>query len=137
MNEHSSKSCPNFDSKVDFVQQNIDNSDSDSELFSNCESLFIGVFEDKENPSSKNKWTIDLLVNQTLLPFKIDPGAQANITPENCFRTLKNQPKLYQPNAKLTDYNGSSITVKGSCILNIELKRKTIPVLFIVSNVTS
>ena len=63
MNEHSSKRCPNFDSKVDFVQQNIDNSDSDSELFSNCESLFIGVFEDKENPSSKNKWTIDLLVN--------------------------------------------------------------------------
>ena len=127
---HFSKCCPNFDSKVDFVQQNMDNSDSDLELFDNCESLFIGVVEDEENYSSENKWAMDLLVNQTLRSFKTDFGAPANIIPENCFRTLKNKPKLHKPNTKLTAYNGSSIPVNGSCILNIEPKRKTIPVLF-------
>ena len=47
--------CWNFDSKVDFVQQNMDNSD----------------------------------LNPELLGGNI---AQANIAPQNCFRTLKNKP---------------------------------------------
>ena len=116
---HFSKCCPNFDSKVDFVQQNMDNSDWDSELFDNCEPLFISVVEDQENSSSENEWTTDLLVNQTLLSFKIDSGAQANITPKNCFRTLKNKLQLHKPSAKLIASNESSIPVKGSCILKI------------------
>ena len=103
--------------------------------FSTSKSLFIGLVEDEEN--SENKWKIDLLGNQTLLSFQIDSGTQANIIPENCFRTLKNKPKLHKPNAKITAYNGSSISVTGPCILNIELKRKTIPILFIVTDVTS
>ena len=110
----------------------MDNSDSDLELFDNCESLFIGVVEDEENYSSENKWAMDLLVNQTLRSFKTDFGAPANIIPENCFRTLKNKPKLHKPNTKLTAYNGSSIPVYGSCILNTELKRKTMSVLLTV-----
>ena len=121
-----------MDSIVDFVQQNMDNSDSDLELFDNCESLFIGVVEDEENYSSENKWAMDLLVNQTLRSFKTDFGAPANIIPENCFRTLKNKPKLHKPNTKLTAYNGSSIPVYGSCILNTELRRKTMSVLLTV-----
>ena len=102
----------------------MDISDSDTELFDNWGSLFIGVVEDDENSPSENEWTIELLVNQTLLPFKIDSGAQANIVPENCFRSKS---KLHKPNAKLTAYNGSRIPVKGSCFLNIELKRKPYP----------
>ena len=101
----------------------MDNSDSDTEVFDNWGSLFIGVVEDDENsPSEKSR-----SVNQTLLPFKIDPGAQANNVPGNRFRTLKSKSKLHKPNAKLTAYNGSRIPVKGSCILNIELKRKPYP----------
>ena len=61
----------------------MDNSDLDSELFDNCESLFIGVVKDEENSSSENEWTTELLVNQKLLSFKIDSGVQANIIPEN------------------------------------------------------
>ena len=97
----------------------MDNSDWDSELFDNCEPLFISVVEDQENSSSENEWTTDLLVNQTLLSFKIDSGAQANITPKNCFRTLKNKLQLHKPSAKLIASNESSIPVKGSCILKI------------------
>ena len=59
----------------------MDNSDSDTELFDNWGSLFIGLVEDDENSSSENECTIDLLVNQALLSFKIDFGAQANIVP--------------------------------------------------------
>ena len=65
----------------------MDISDSDTKLFDNWGSLFIGVVEDDENSPSENEWTIDLVVNQTLLPFKIDSGALANIVPENCFRS--------------------------------------------------
>ena len=92
----------------------MDNSDSDPELFNSCESLFIGLVEDEETSSSENGSAIDLLVNQTLLSFKIDSDAQANIIPENCFRIVKSKPKLHKPNAKLTAYNRSSIPVKGS-----------------------
>ena len=60
----------------------MDNSDLDPELFNNCESLFISVVEDEENSSSENECTIDLLVSQTLLSFKIDSGVQANIIQE-------------------------------------------------------
>ena len=105
----------------------MDNSDSDAELFDNWGSLFIGVVKNDENSFSENEWTIDLLGNQALLSFKIDSGVQSNIVPENCFRTLKNKSKLHKANAKLTAYNGSTIPVKGSCILNIELKRKPCP----------
>ena len=77
----------------------MDNSDSDTELFDNWGSHFIGLVEDDENSTSENEWTIDLLVNQTLPSFKIHSGAQANIVPENCFRTLKNKSKLHKPNA--------------------------------------
>ena len=80
---HKRGSCPAYGKssnnckkkgRFDFVQQNMDNSDSDSELFDNCKSLFIDVVEDEENSSSENEWTIDLLVNQALLSFKIDSG---------------------------------------------------------------
>ena len=108
-----------------------------TEFLSNCESFFIDVVEDEKNSSSESEWTIDLLVNQILLSFKMDSGVQGNIILEKCFRILKSQPKLHKPNAKLTAYSRSSIPVKGSCILNIELKRKNMPVLFIVADITS
>ena len=60
----------------------MDNSDSDTELFDNWGSLFIGVVEEDENSFSEKEWTIG---------FKIDSGVQSNIVPENCFRTLKNK----------------------------------------------
>ena len=53
----------------------MDISDSDTELFDNWGSLLLGVVEDDKISPSENEWTIDLLVNQTLLPFKIDSGA--------------------------------------------------------------
>ena len=59
----------------------MDNSDSDTELFDNWGSPFIGLVEDDENSSSENECTIDLLVNQALLSSKIDFGTQANIVP--------------------------------------------------------
>ena len=65
----------------------MDISNSDTELFDNWGSLFTGAVEDNKNSPSENEWTIDLLVNQTLLPFKIDSGALTNIVTENCFRT--------------------------------------------------
>ena len=61
--------CWNFDSKVDFVQQNMDNSDLDPELFNNCKTLFIGIVEDEENSSSEIEWTT--LMPKPILPPKI------------------------------------------------------------------
>ena len=120
-----SKCCPNFDSKVNFVK--VDN----------CKSLSKGVVGDEENSSLEKEWRIGLLVNQTLISFKIDSISQARIIPKNCVRAFNNKPKLHKPNAKLTAYNGCNIPVEGSCGLNIELKRKTIPVLLILADVNS
>ena len=66
--------------------------------------------------------------NNTLISFKIDTGAQANVMLFRVFLNLQNRPKLQPFKFRLSAYNGTNIPVKGCCILRISHGITSIPV---------
>ena len=116
---------------VNNVQKHQDSSESDekSEIFEN-EALFIGAISNEDFDNDDNEWAADLEVKNTLISFKIDTGAQANVMPFRVFLNLQNRPKLQPSKFRLSAYNGTNIPVKGCCILRITHGITTIPLLF-------
>ena len=107
-----------------------------SGLFDNS-NLFVGTISQKDLITLDDGWNIALPTNGTIVEYKIDSGSQANILPFNAFNNLNNRPKLNNTNTNLIAYNGTNIHVKGSCVVNIEHKNKSIPVSFIVADINS
>ena len=46
------------------------------------------------------------------------------------FFFLKDRPRLYKSKGKLTAYDRTNILIQRSCILNVKLKAKIVPILF-------
>ena len=84
------------------------------------------------NAISSDSWNINLTVNNTNIIFKIDTGAQVNVISNKSLNQLEQRPILKPSNVKLTAYNGTTIPVKGHCLLNIQHTGKNYPLLFIV-----
>ena len=124
-------------SQISNVKQYEIESSSNSEASADEETLFIGAVTDEDLNSLHEEWTIDLVSNGTTINYKLDSGAQANILPYQLYKKLSRPPKLHTTNVKLSAYNGTEIPVKGSCIIQITLKNKNIPVLFIVTDTHS
>ena len=102
--------------------------------------LFIRAVTSDENlkfEESDDKWSIDLDTNGTLINFKIDSGAQVNILPLNEYYRLQNRSKLPSNSIKLSAYNGSRITLKGSYKIRLKHNQSTIPVSFLVAYTNS
>ena len=139
------KLCNNCKSKKNFAKccniktvnnvhkhQDSSESDENSKIFEN-EALFIGAISNEDFipfGNDNNKWTTDLDVNNTLISFKIDTGAQAKVMPFRVFFNLQNRPKLQPSKFRLSAYNGTNIPVKGCHILHITHGITSIPVLF-------
>ena len=96
------------------VQTNKDSTESEDE-----EQFFIGSIEDDLTFSEDTKWCIDLDTAGTIIKYKIDSGAQANILPVKHDK-LSNSPKLDICRIKLSVYNDTKIPVKGSCMLDVK-----------------
>lgn len=64
-------------------------------------------------------WIEPLTINGSIIPLKLDTGAQVNILPEKDFNTLKNRPKLRPVKERLRAYGDGDIPVKGSCLLKV------------------
>ena len=60
---------------------------------------------------SKNGKHLSLQVNNNLVEFKLDTGAQANVILSDVFNSLKGIPQLKTTKANLTGFNGSEILV--------------------------
>ena len=82
-------------------------------------------------------WNVILSINGTNATYKIDTGAQVNTLPKKLFHSLSNRPKLKPTAIKLTAYSGANILVIGKCIVNMKLKNRSIPVLFIIAETSS
>ena len=126
--------------KVDEIHQQTQESLSDSNESSDdsYENLFIGaVFINDDLITFDDAWTVDLSTNDTIINYKIDTGAQANILPYTEYIKLVKRPKLKKSNVMLSAYNNSNIPTKGSCILHIQYGNKTVPILFIVADIYS
>ena len=77
-------------------------------------------------------------MNNTLVNFILDTGAQANDLPHQQYLRLKKRPKLKEAKVTLSAYNNSPIPTKGSCILSVERpNEKSIPVRFVVAEIES
>ena len=77
------------------------------------------VMEIKIDTVSDN-WIVHLETNGTDIKYKIDTGA--DIIPYYDYLRLQKVPRLLPSQIKLSAYNGSSIPVKGKCILYINNK---------------
>ena len=87
-----------------------------------------GDFTPFDNDNSK--WLADLVVNNTLISFRIHTNVLANIFPFRLFLNLQNCPKLQPFRFGLSAYNETNISVKGCCILGVTRGVTSIQVLF-------
>ncbi len=128
---------------VQTVQEDTDDSDDF------CETFFIKMVshdEDDRAQSSKvsntgqtvntvtdDKWTAPLLVNGTIVTFKIDTGAKANLISENDLKALTEKPRRFaEKGTPLKAYNNQPIKTKGGCRLKVTAKSKQHNLLFII-----
>ena len=70
--------------------------------------------------NSSSEWISVLKVNDSLIPFKLDTGAQANVLSLKDFKSLINKPKLIKRKIGLQAYNGESIPVAGVCHVQLD-----------------
>ncbi|KAL9951197.1 hypothetical protein ACROYT_G043817 [Oculina patagonica] len=74
------------------------------------EELFIGQVQKDDHGQ---EWKASLQVNNNMVEFKLDTGAQANVIPSDVFNSLKGTPQLKTTKAKLTGFSGSVMPVLG------------------------
>ena len=97
----------------------VEEEQSDNE----SEELFI---DQVQRDSHEQDWKASLLVNNNMVEFKLDTGAQANVIPSDVFNSLKGMPQLGKTKAKLTGFNGSEIPVVGVAKMICKYKDKQI-----------
>ena len=121
---HYSMCCTNKKRKAKKIKihKRSDVTSTGSETDVKFDHFFIGCVSDDDLISFGVDWCIDLKTKGTIINYKIDSGAEANILPLKQYRKLVKQPKLNSPKCKLSAYNGTDIPVKGSCILYIFIK---------------
>ena len=61
-----------------------------------------------------------MTVNETIIPFKLDTGAQVNLLSVADYSKLKVKSKIHPVNIKVTGYTGESMPVKGSCVATFQ-----------------
>ena len=85
------------------------------------------------NDEERNiKWSVTLNTSTINICYKTDSGAQINEIPENQIKTLQTKPRITTSTTTLRTYNGSNISEKGQCTLNIQRQGKNMSLLFIV-----
>lgn len=79
------------------------------------------------------EWLTELQINDKLLKFKLDTGADVNIIPKKYLRTIGlSESELVPTSIKLQGYSGSQIAVTGKCYLKVEHKKTVYFLKFII-----
>ena len=89
----------------------------------------VNISEIKNEPSN---WNITLSSNGTPISYKIDTGAQCNVTFVESLENISPKPDRQPVNVKLFTYNGSKIPVVGKCSLTLDHKSNYFKVKFFV-----
>uniref|UniRef100_A0A8C4RHI8 Gypsy retrotransposon integrase-like protein 1 n=1 Tax=Erpetoichthys calabaricus TaxID=27687 RepID=A0A8C4RHI8_ERPCA len=80
----------------------------------------------------RKEWILPVQVNNAIISFKLDTGAQVNIMPENEYRKLQPRPSLQETEIKITGYSGMQIPVTGQCVACVKYKNKKYSLVFVV-----
>ena len=91
--------------------------DSTDESSLDEDKLFIG---EVAKSTAENVLITNLKVNDKIVKFKIDTGAQCNVLPEEIFDRIKKKPKVIATRTKLTAYAGTQVPIKGKWVLEVE-----------------
>lgn len=127
---HFASVCRTSRQKVYDVQESqANNSCSDDEFF--VETV------KSETDSGREEWISTLVVNGSIIPFKLDTGAQVNVLPLKDYHELQHKPKLVNKVVKLRAYNGDPIPTVGVCQANVVCQGQRCKVLFVVAKVDS
>ena len=86
-----------------------------------------------ESNFKNDQWIAPIHITDSIIPMKLDKGADVNILSYEDFSPLKERPKLRHSNIKLKAYDGGDALVKGRCILPISHKGKTLRTPFVIS----
>lgn len=81
-------------------------------------------------------WICPIRVNETIIPLKLDTGAQANVLSSVDFKYLKGV-KLHKAEQTLRGYTGHPLKIKGKCMLSLTHNNTKTKRLFFVSDGTS
>ena len=87
------------------------------------------------NPIAGDEWLVPIDTNGSLIPYKLDTGAQVNILSRDDYQQLKQKSQLLPSMVKLSAYNGSAIPVTEKSVLNLHYKGKSYSVLFIIIDI--
>ena len=90
------------------------------------------VVDAVEESNSNDSWIVPLLVQNVMVPMKLDTGSDVNILPLDDFNSLQHRPHLRQTQVKLTAYNGEDIPVKGQAVLAVKHRGHTQRALFVI-----
>ncbi|KAK2879315.1 hypothetical protein Q8A73_006228, partial [Channa argus] len=66
--------------------------------------------------TEKEEWIVPVKVNGTIIPFKIDTGAQANLLSLEDYKTLTVKTKIHPVKKRSDGYTGECVPVKSGCI---------------------
>ncbi|KAJ8017554.1 hypothetical protein HOLleu_44951 [Holothuria leucospilota] len=103
---HFAKCCRtrNLPKKVDMVQETSHTLPT--------EEFFVDTITSKDVDST---WLLPLAVNGSIIPFKLDTGADVNLMPEKDYQTLRPKPRLHKVQATVKSYGGAKIPILGKC----------------------
>ena len=73
------------------------------------------TFLSEINKPNGNEILTSIKVNNKVISFKIDTGAQCNIMPLSVFTSLNDKPTLHQTNTKIKAYGGTKVPICGKC----------------------
>lgn len=85
-----------------------------------------------------NDWTVDLMINDCEIKFKLDTGADVNVLPASFLRKIGILEQDLGPSSvRLRSYSGNNIKVIGRCNLKVMHKNRQFILEFLVADVTS
>ena len=82
--------------------------------------------------SKKKEWTLDMMVSNSTIEFKLDTGAECNVISISDLKKIFPKAILKKSNVRLRAYNESLIPTCGKTVLPITRHGKTYHILFIV-----
>ena len=120
---HFAKQC--LSKTVAMVSYRDETSESESTK-EEPDEFYLGAIYLNAVGGDSNVWKIELDVEDQPLPFKIDAGADAEVTtiPESAWKSLQNRPTLAKTTKNLCGPDRKPLQIIGEADVNLRLKQK-------------
>lgn len=87
---------------------------------------------------SDKDWSVNLIINDCQIKFKLDTGADVNVLPLRLLSDVgMRQNDLISTRLKLSGYSGDRIRVVGKCLLKLKYRTSVYILSFIIADVAS